>query len=207
MMDKRQLDDLFVNLRPSSKDTVIDVGCGAGCLLNRIVEQNDCRGVGIDRLSAGIVNRLSPAIEYRQTDMDETYDFNASAVLFVDSLYFSRDMESLLSRLEGGARKAYLYYSTYLFEDTDDTAMLREGQTCAAKALNQLGFAYKAIDYSKCEYALYKRGLKLLGKYESHFAAEGMTDVYERRLAEYKFGAALFEKGKASRYLYTVGNA
>ncbi len=204
MMDKRQLDELFAGLRLYSKDTVLDMGCGTGSLLNRIVEKFGCKGTGVDRLSASIVSRLSPAIGYRQADMDEMLDFDASAVLFVDSLYFSRDCGRLLSRLKDSTMKAYMYYSTYLFEETDDKALLRADQTPLAQVLSRLGLAYKAADYSECEYLLYERGLKLLAKYEMHFAVQGINDIFERRFAEYKFGAELYEQGRASRYLYTV---
>ena len=203
MMDKRQLDDLFAALSLSPDDTVLDVGCGTGCLLNSIAEKFGCKGIGIDCLSVSIVNSLSPLIDYRQADMDEIDAFHAQTVLFVDSLYFSRDCGSLLSRLKGGAvKKAYLYYSAYLFEDTEDKALLRKDQTPLAQVLNRLGYAYKATDYSECEFKLYTRGFKLLEKYKSAFTRQGLEAIYARRLGEYQFGAELYEKGLTSRFLY-----
>lgn len=206
MLDKRQLDDLFASLRLSPEDTVLDMGCGTAALLNRISQRYGCKGTGVDRLKQEIVNRVSPAIDYRQTDMDEVLAFDVSAVLFVDSLYFSRDMSRLLSRLKGSGAKAYMYYSTYLFEETGDYASLRADQTPLAKALSKLGLAYKTADYSEAELLLYRRGVKLLDKYKTRFAEQGIGDIYERRFEEYGFGAQLYDKGRASRYLYTVEN-
>ncbi len=204
MMDKRQLDDLFASLSLTPHDKVLDMGCGTGSLLNRIVQEFGCWGTGVDRLDSGIVNRISPLIEYRQTDMDSVLDFNASAVLFVDSLYFSRDIKSLLGRLKGSGVKAYMYYSAYLFQETDDRALLCKNKTQLAQALNALGFAYKVTDYSENEQMLYKKGIKLLKTYEARFAADGIQEIYERRMSEYEFGTELYEQGRAARFLYIV---
>ncbi len=204
MMDKRQLDDLFDSLNLTPHDKVLDMGCGTGSLLNRIVQTFGCRGTGVDRLSSGLVNRISPLIEYRQTDMDTVLDLNASAALFVDSLYFSRNMGSLLGRLKGSGVKAYMYYSAYLLQKTDGSGLLRENKTQLAQTLNALGLAYKAVDYSENEQMLYKKGIKLLKKYEARFAADGIQDIYERRMSEYEYGAQLYEQGNAARFLYIV---
>lgn len=205
MMDKRQLDDLFAALELSPNDTVLDVGCGTGCLLNSIVEKVGCKGVGIDLSNKTIAASISPLIDYWQTDMDGPYEIDAQTVLFVDSLYFSQDSRRLLERLKGGAvKKAYIYYSAYLFHETDDKLLLKEDKTTIAQALSCLGFAYQSTEYSECEYLLYKRGLSLLETYKAAFAQQGLEDIYERRKNEYTFGAALYEKGRASRFLYTA---
>ncbi len=47
-----------------------------------------------------------------------------------------------------------------------------------AQVLSRLGYAYKATDYSECDFKLYVRGLKLLEKYQLSFAQQEIEAIY-----------------------------
>lgn len=206
MMDKRQLDDLFRMLTPGAEDRLLDMGCGVGSILNHAVKTFGCFGNGVDQISKKIVNKISPLITYRQADMDKVLgDIKANIILFIDSLYFSKDMEQLIMCSMGShATTVYMYYSQYLFGKTQDKALLQKDNTRLAQALNRLSFQYEAVDYSECESKLYQRGLALLPEYKDRFTDQKIGDLFDRRLNEYKFGSELYEHGRASRFLYII---
>ena len=207
MMDKRQLDDLFRLLSHLAGNIILDMGCGTGSILNHIVKTFGFIGHGVDQISKEIVDRISPLITYSQIDMDMVSGENVKAetIISVDSLYFSKDMEQLIKRSMGSDVKTVcLYYSEYLFEETENKALLQKDNTRLAQVLNSLGLKYEAVDYSECEYQLYQRGLALLPKFKESFSAQKIGDIFERRLKEYKFGAELYEQGRASRFLYVI---
>ena len=123
----------------------------------------------------------------------------------IDSLYFSNDMDTLLRHLRGlGNNKIYIFYSQYLFEDTEEKSTLRADHTKLADILNQCGFSYETIDYSENEWSLYERALAALEKRKEEFKNEGNFDLSQGKLKEDIFGKHLYDNGLASRFLYIV---
>ena len=93
MMDKKQIDFVLNSIPISSKDTLLDLGCGPGSILNLLVAKYGCHGIRIDQMNRGILNRSEKLITYINADMDKISDYSIrpTITLSIDSLYFSKD--------------------------------------------------------------------------------------------------------------------
>lgn len=206
MMDKEQIDFLLSSVPISSKDTLLDLGCGAGSILQLLISKYSCFGVGIDQLNRDIVERNSRAITYINGDIDRIsdYDIKPTIILSVDSLYFSSDLDKLIRQLKNiKNNRMYLFYSEYLFDEaTGDKRVLQSDNTKIAEVLKKNGIPFRTFDYSENERFLYDKSLKALNKLKSAFELEGNTDLLEQKLKEDTLGMELYHKGLASRYLY-----
>lgn len=98
MMDKHQIDFILSSIPVSAEDTLVDLGCGAGSILNLLVTKYGCQGIGIDQLHSDILGKTSKAITYINGDIDRISDYNVkpTITLSIDSLYFSNDLDKLV---------------------------------------------------------------------------------------------------------------
>lgn len=208
MTDKQQIDFVLNSIPVCSDDTVVDLGCGSGSVLDGLVKKYGCSGIGIDQLSDDIVKRNSGAITYINGDINNFSDYGIkpAVTLCVDSLYFVNDTENLIRVLQGIVNnKMYLFYSQYIFDEAScDKSILQGNNTVLAGILNKSGISYKAVDYSDNERLLYENSLKALRKLKKAFEDEGNTDLYENKLKEDTAGMELYNKRLASRYLYII---
>ncbi|MEA4914957.1 MAG: methionine biosynthesis protein MetW [Christensenella sp.] len=208
MMDSEQLDFLFHSTSISADDTLLDLGCGNGSILNSLVEKYGCSGIGIDQIHPDFMQKSNNAITYINGDVDRLFEYHLSptVTLSVDSLYFCKDLNVLLRYLCGlPNNRVYLFYSQYLFdENAVDRSILQRNHTKIAEILNQIGVSYEAIDYSENERRLYEKSLTALKKREEAFTREGNSDLFLSKLNEDLLGKQLYEAGRASRFLYIV---
>lgn len=206
MMDKTQLDYLFNAVSIVKSDIILDLGCGTGNILNHLVKQYGCRGIGIDQLDQKIIQKSSPLISYIDGNIDEIPEnvIKSDITLAVDSLYFSNDLAGLIDLLRSiKNNRLYLYYSQYIFDETvKERAILHYDLTRLAQVLQVKAIPYQTVDYSANERALYEKSLQVLPKYQKAFIDEGNQDLFEMKLKEYASGKELYDKGLASRYLY-----
>jgi trans-aconitate methyltransferase len=208
MMDKEQLDFILTSIPISAEDTIMDLGCGSGSILDLLVTKYRCKGIGIDQLNDDLFEKNSKTITYINGDIDKIADYSIkSTITFsIDSLYFSYDLDKLVKQLRSiENNKMYLFYSQYIFDETlSDKSSLHSHNTKLADVLNKNRIPYKVIDYSKNEHLLYRNSLRVLQKYKKEFEDEGNMDLYENKLKEDTIGKELYEKGKARRYLYII---
>ncbi len=208
MMDKEQLDFILNSVSLSSDDILLDLGCGSGSILNLLAKKYECLGIGMDQLNGDVIKRDNKFITYVNGDIDRISDYHLkpTVTLSIDSLYFSKDLKKLLHDLYSlKNNRMYLFYSQYLFEETNgDRDTLRGDHTKVADILNESRISYKTIEYSKNERFLYERSLIALQKRKEEFKNEGNSDLYESKLKEDMMGKGLYEKGLASRYLYII---
>ncbi|HKM33869.1 MAG TPA: methionine biosynthesis protein MetW [Lachnospiraceae bacterium] len=209
MMDKEQLDFIFKSIPLSPADTLLDLGCGSGSILNALVKKSGCSGVGIDQLDSDTVEIDNENAQYINGDIDSISSFHLkqTVTLFIDSIYFSSSPEMLLEYLCGKKNnKIYLFYSQYLLnENVADKNVLQGNFTKVANILKGIKVPYEIIEYSENERLLYEKSLNSLKKREDDFIIEGNQDLYEDKLKEQIMGKQLYDTGNASRYLYIIG--
>jgi len=205
MMDKEQLDFVFNSIPLSSSDTVLDLGCGTGSIVNHLVNRYGCQGIGIDQIDPQGAAR-DGSISYIEGDIDDflAYKVTPNVCLSVDSLYFSADLLALINSMKSipGIRM-YLFYSQYIFDpENKDETLLQADHTRLASVLRQAGLTYKTINFSTNERLLYENWLKALPQYHDRFASEGNIGLYEYKFKECSMGKSLYDQRLASRYLY-----
>lgn len=208
MMDKQQLNYIFNSVSISEKDTLLDLGCGYGSVLDGLVTKYGCRGIGIDQLNSEIVQRSSRKFTYVNGDIDNisNYDLKPSITIAIDSLYFSNDLNSLIMYLKSiKNNKLYLFYSQYIFDENSiEKSILEYDKTKLAQIFKKNSINYKFVDFSENERRLYENSIKTLPKYREMFMLEGNTDLYEAKLKEDTYGIKLYDKNLAARYLYII---
>ena len=208
MMDREQLDFLFQSIAPAPADTILDLGCGNGSILNWLNRQSGCKGIGIDQLDRALFDSSNPAIDYRKGDMEEiqTYEIHPDITISIDSLYFCKQPDAMLRYLYKNSRKGmYLFYSQYLFKKgTEPRELLQSDGTWLARTLKRNRIPYTTIDFSENERKLYDRTLDALRAYRHAFEQEGNLDLLEQKIQEDLLGKQLYEEGRASRYLYRI---
>lgn len=208
MMDKQQLDYLFSSVAVLNSDTVLDLGCGPGSILDFLVRKYGCHGIGVDQIEQSIVKKCSKGISYINGDIDmlSSYNLKPDITLSIDSLYFSSDLDGLMRQLKSiENNRLYLYSSQYIFDEArKEEISLHCDNTRIARSLQINGMPYKTLDYSANEQSLYEKALMVLPKYKDDFEREGNIDLYEAKMREGKSGKELYDKGLARRYLYIV---
>ena len=208
MMDRQQLEYLFEPIPLSAEDRLLDLGCGSGGLLRALTEGKGCCGVGIDRLPPSAVGELGGRTQYICGDIDDIgrYKLKPTVTLAIDSLYFSRDPETLLRYLCGvEGNRLYIFFSQYLFDGSPaDMDMLRPERTRIALGLSSAGVRYTTLDYGENERLLYERSICALRARRENFKREGNQDLYEQKLEEQLLGKRLYDSGRAGRWLYIV---
>lgn len=208
MMDKEQLDYLFKTIQVAKNDTVLDLGCGSGSILNYLVQKYKVRGIGIDQLDEAIVKKCSNKISYIEGDIDNLslYNIKPKITFAIDSFYFSSDLNGLVRMLKSiKNNRLYVFYSQYIFEQLKkDKSLLHFDNTRIACIFQENNLQYRVVDYSTNEHSLYDKALKILPKYKDAFEAEGNGFIYENKLKENIAGKDMYDKGLSSRYLYIV---
>ena len=208
MTDKEQIDFLLESVAVSAQDTVLDLGCGTGSLLDQITARYGCRAVGIDRLDEEIIGRSENRFTYIRDDMEKVFEYGVepSVTFCVDSLYFCANPERLIRELtRSGRNRIYLFHSQYLFDEAAaDRILLQSSETTVGKILQDLAIPYRTIDYSDNERRLYENSLKALENLKGAFSEEGNVDLFEQKLREDTMGQELYAKNLAARYLYMI---
>lgn len=207
MMDREQIDTLSKLLALDTSDTLLDLGCGSGSLLNHLVQQSGCRGIGVDQLDRSNVLCADERITYIEADMSsiQKFELHPTATICVDSLYFVETLDDILLTLyRKQSNRMFLFFSQYLFKPNEDKGRLKAENTGLAEALNRTGIPYTTIDYSVNERAHYERSIQSLKRLKPAFVQEGNQELWKQKMQEAEFGKQLYEQGRASRFLYQI---
>jgi len=59
-------------VRPGSR--VLDLGCGSGALLRHLIDEQDCRGLGVDKDPASVLSAIRQGVPLVELDLDRELD-------------------------------------------------------------------------------------------------------------------------------------
>lgn len=214
MMSMDQLQQMLDGLDLKPGDTVLDVGCGIGTVTEHISDVTSANVTGLD-FAAGAINR---AMERTQSKRDrlsftvgnmDALDFPDShfdAILAIDTLYFSSDVEAVLKAFKRMLRdtgSVGVFWSQYAGKDQDHE-VLKPTNTRLAQAAERVGFQYRYWEYSDTESAYWKRTLTLAEELRDAFEAEGNLHIYQGRINEAQSILKRIESGGISRFYYQL---
>jgi methionine biosynthesis protein MetW len=98
MSERRDLDVIAALVPPGSR--VLDLGCGSGELLARLVQAKGCSGYGVEIADANLRAALGRGIDVLQLNLEEGLalfgDDSFDVVLQLDTLQYLRNTEKML---------------------------------------------------------------------------------------------------------------
>jgi 2-polyprenyl-3-methyl-5-hydroxy-6-metoxy-1,4-benzoquinol methylase len=206
---KEQYHHLFNKLEINHGDTVLDIGCGSGVIINSLVGKYACRGIGIDlaRDLISIIKGHYTDVTFYEMEIESIHDaaIDAEIIISTDSLYCCRDLTAVIAGLKKICKKRmYMYYSQTVEDENGDRSVLHGDRTDLARALQSNNLKYHLIDFSGDEWNLWKRENEILAKHRAAFKKEGNLKIWDGRVADTSNMLKLFEDNRASRFLYSV---
>jgi ubiquinone/menaquinone biosynthesis C-methylase UbiE len=212
-VDMADLGDLLalLDLRPG--DHLLDLGCGAGAIAKYIADETGARVTGLDYAASAIAEareRWAASAErltFVQGDMN-ALDFPPhmfDAVISLDTLYWVADLPATLAAIahtiRPGGRFGIFYEQKK--EEHDPPEVLEAGGTELAQALNAVGLAYEATDYTARSAAFWQRVFEAARDLREAFEAEGNGFIAASLLqeADEDFLPG-FAAGTITRHLY-----
>lgn len=197
-------------------NTVLDMGCGNGKMLEYITDTTGAVGYGFDfspnAIRHAIARTKSKAnkLVFEVASLDDAQYASGmfDAVLSVDTLYFSKDMRGLVEKirqwLKPGGVFVALYSEGHLGPRTDSVC-----STELAMAFEQLGIHFHAINYTLQHLALMQRKRRVLESLKVAFEKKNMRWYYDAALAQSVEEDVTFSEfiRTYNRYLYKITKA
>ncbi|MFC1572864.1 class I SAM-dependent methyltransferase [Candidatus Eisenbacteria bacterium] len=213
MMDTEQIKKLLDVLALSGGDQVLDVGCGAGFISEHIAHTTGAHVIGLDSAKRAIQvaqKRVATIgnLSFVTGDMN-ALEFPArhfDAVICIDTLYFVKDLESAILRLEQilkpGGRMGIFYSGKVVDEKAaaDDPP----GMTKLAKLLDKHGFRWESWGFTENELAVWRKTLSVAEDLRDQFLEEGNESLYASRIFESRQELKRHAEGTILRHLYRV---
>lgn len=210
--DIAQIDLMLSNLGINQDSKVLEIGCGTGKTAEYINSKTKAGVFGIDAsptaigITEGICNR---SLVFQCIDMDhyeapsESYD----AIIAIDSIFFSQDLEKLISKLTKMLKPngiLAIYYIEIIFDSITDIKILLAENTMIGKAFEALGFSYEYFDVTEDTYFQMKLKRKVVIELKDNFIQEGNEYLYEyifRESIPLEMSLEEFKK-RFARYLF-----
>ncbi|MBV6479968.1 MAG: Ubiquinone biosynthesis O-methyltransferase [Ignavibacteria bacterium] len=184
MLNKIQIESLEEAAGFNNTDKVLDIGCGAGDLVEYLHDKYNFHAVGIDfapktiKLANDRVKNKKD-IKYLEMDIRELSELKEkfTKIIAVDSLYFHKDIRKTLKDIfelleEGGS--VFIFY----------TEMINSGKEKFRAILNNLNIKYQKIDFTVEEKNLWINTKVAAEKYKNDFERENNLSIYEGRISE-----------------------
>jgi len=190
---------------------LLDLGCGLGKIAATLQAEFACAATGLDKddemLSEGR-KVFDQSVDLVQGDFDAlpwsepTFD----AIYTIDTLYFSKDLAALLSRLvrllkpEG---KLVIFWSQ-MIKETTDRSRLEAQNTEVASLLREMKLSFRFTDFTAEEKAYWEKAYTTLRELETDFRAEKEDELYDDFAKETEFMRSQVRGDRVTRYCYTV---
>lgn len=215
-MDMTQLDKLLAILNMSSKDQVLDLGCGLGAITEYLSDVTQAHLIGID-IAGEAVRRAQDRtrekrnrLEFHEADIEqlsfplETF----SCIIAIDSLYDDcvSDLETAISRLTALLKPngQMGIFFTANKEPGDSLDILEPNNTELAQALKSQALEYRAWEFTENELLLLQKKIAIAKELEEAFRLEQNPDICEKIENHSEKLAKRINGGNARRFLYQV---
>jgi 2-polyprenyl-3-methyl-5-hydroxy-6-metoxy-1,4-benzoquinol methylase len=214
MTTEKQLGKLIEILHLGENDHVLDLGCGIGTITEHISDVTGADVVGVDFSEDAIQAARARTLEKHEhltfdvMDMDDLHlsDGSYDAVVVIDTLYFVRDVRSVIAATKRCLRdrgRMAIFYSTIISPE-EPKANLAPGGTPLANALQSCELSFQTWDFTEDERGVWERQLEAAEKLKPEFEAEGNQWIYQGRVSEARWALEYFTTGRCSRHLYHV---
>jgi cyclopropane fatty-acyl-phospholipid synthase-like methyltransferase len=208
--DIRQIDLIFDYSDLNSNSHVLDIGCGNGKMLKYIQRRTGSSIHGFDysenAISTARADNL-PNSDFRTGIIDEIIYPPQSFDLIVsmDTIYFTKDMGYIVKKVYDWLKKDGTFFVGYqegdIMPKTQDC-----NSTSFAKALNQNGIKYQAVDYTEQTFTMLQHKRKAVLGLKKSFEKEKRKKWFNLIVAQTECVTVPFNeyKNKNARYIYII---
>ncbi len=213
--DIKQLGLMLDTIDIKTGESLLDIGCGSGRMLEYICDKTGARGFGFDISQKAIEQAKErtkgKGLVFEQGDINTKQypDESFGVILAADTAYFTKDLESAFRRIYGWLKKSgrlAVFYSAFRFSDGDPSEMLTVHGTALARALSAAGIEYSFVDLTRSHYEHMKKKRSIIAGMKRRFEAEGTLALYESAYSESIDPATSYEEfcRFSTRFLYTA---
>ncbi|NPD90484.1 MAG: class I SAM-dependent methyltransferase [Asgard group archaeon] len=214
MMDMVQLDKLLQILNLSSKNKVLDLGCGLGKISEYISDVTNACVLGIDVANEAINLANKRTEEKRQRLNYKIGDLNNLAIssnsfdtiIAIATLHYSIDIDKTIKQLKAiltPQGQMGIFTFQYAFEN-DNPDILHPDNTRLAQVLKKNDLEFRTWDFTDNEIRIRQNQLKIANELKKQFQEEGNIDLCSDRIEECKIDLQRLLKGQKRRFLYHI---
>ncbi|MHA2271898.1 MAG: class I SAM-dependent methyltransferase [Candidatus Hodarchaeales archaeon] len=215
-MDMTQLDKLLAIFNMSSKDHVLDLGCGLGVITEYLSDVTQAHLIGIDIAEEAIrraqdrTREKQHRLEFHEANIEklsfppETF----SCIIAIDSLYDDcvDDLETAISRLTVFLKphgQMGIFYTANK-EPSDSVDILEPNNTGLAQVLRNQALKFQTWEFTESELILLQKKIVVAKELEEEFRVEQNPDICEKIENHSEKLAKRIKGGNARRFLYHV---
>ena len=214
MMDMMQLETLLEVLNLTSKNRVLDMGCGMGKIAEYICDVSGAYVLGIDMADKVIehaqnrTRKKRNLLEFRVGNLNNLLLPPASVdtIVAVATLHYAEDLEKTIGQmkalLQPHGQMGLFSFQRCTENDTPD--ILLPDNTDLAQALKKHDLSFRTWDFTEREKKILRRQLQVATELMEEFRAEGNLDLCEDRIEESDIVLARLDAGEKRTYLYHV---
>lgn len=194
MLDINQLHKLIEISRTNMHSHVLELGCGNGLITEYISDITQSHIIGIDIASEAIERANHRTIEKRgrivfETKSMENLDYpdnSFDAVISIDTLYFTKNLESTVQSMIRVLKTQGIMYVFYHVPPEVGNAPGSDPARCSrlGKVLDKLDLKYKTIDFTKENNVHWRLKKQVLLELRPKFEEEGNLFLYNNRMEE-----------------------
>ena len=210
----QQLGTLLEVLNLTSKNRVLDMGCGIGKITEYISDLTCAHILGIDYASKAIqraqarTEEKRARLEFREADMNNFSLRPASVdtIIALDTLHYLENLEKSIGQmkswLQPHGQMGLFSYQTCSDDDTPD--ILHPSNTNLAQALKKYDLPFRTWDFTEKDKEYCRRLFQVATELKEEFQAEDNFDLYEDQIGGLEEDIRNLDAGKERRYLYHV---
>jgi len=214
MMDMVQLEKLLHVLNLSSKNRVLDLGCGLGKISEYISDVTGAYILGIDVASDAIDLARKRTQEKRQQLDYQIGDINNlsiasnsfDTIIAIATLHYTIDIDKTIKQIKEILKPSGqmgIFTFQYAFKN-DNPDILHPDNTNIAQVLKKNNLEFRTWDFTDNEIEIKQNQLLIANELMKQFQEEGNIDLCNDRIEECETDLARLLNGQKRRFLYHV---
>ena len=214
MMDMVQLEKLIQVLNLSSKNKVLDLGCGLGKISEYISDLTGASILGIDVACDAIDLAKKRTQEKRQQLNYQIGDINNltiapnsfDTIIAIATLHYTIDIDKTIKQIKEILKPSGqmgIFTFQYAFKN-DNHDILHPDNTNLAQILKKNNLEFRTWDFTNNEIEIIQNQLLIARELKEQFQEEGNIDLCNDRIEECEVDLARLLKGQKRRFLYHV---
>jgi 2-polyprenyl-3-methyl-5-hydroxy-6-metoxy-1,4-benzoquinol methylase len=214
MMDMFQLEKLLKVINLSSKNKVLDLGCGLGKISEYISDKINAYVLGID-IASEAINLAKKRTQEKRHRLDyQIEDINNltlpsksfDTIIAIATFHYVIDIERTIQQLKEILKppgQMGIFTFQYALENDNPDILLPEN-TKLAQILKRNNFTFRTWDFTKREIDIRQKQLLNANELKEQFQKEGNIELCNDRIEECEIDLPRLLNGKKRRFLFHV---